>query len=370
MKHQITLIGGQLLPIFIGIKEFNPDKVYFVASNESKVGLQQLKAIIKGVPFSEHNCDAYDFASVKNTCEKILDKIGSNEEVSFNLTGGTKIMVLAVQSIIHERGIPGFYINQDNTLLELSSYSKKPISYHVTTKEFLEISGHPVYSAKTLKDYGLADFKTAKEIETFAYSGNRYSSITKYFRKKYQDLPFPISGNENLSSDVKCTWDASKVEIFVKGTKVALFKSAIVQDLFFNAGWWELLVAEAVSKWTKANEIFVKFELPFKSDLLTMKNEIDVLINLNNKLIFVECKSGQVKQEDINKMKVIKQTYGGLVSKSILVSRFIPSPTIMEKCNELDIEVFFMFAIKNQPGNSFQKLITKLNDLDKKRSLS
>jgi hypothetical protein len=369
MKHQITLVGGQLLPVFIGIREFDPDKVYFIVSNESKEGLQHLKSVIKGTSLSEHSCNAYDFISVKNTCEKILDKIDPNDDVLFNLTGGTKIMVLAVQSIIIERGLPGFYINQDNTLLQLPAYSKQKVSYHVTTKEFLEISGHHLYSAKTLQDYSQLDFKAATEIEAFANTGNRYSSITNYFRKNYNDQGLPVSGNESTGSDVTCIWNPAKVEIFIKGKKMHTFKSPNVRDLFFNAGWWELLVAEAVSKWTKANEILVKFELPFKSDQLMMKNEIDILINLNNKLIFVECKSGSVKQEDINKMKVIKQTYGGLVSKSILVSRFMPSQTILEKCKELDIEIFFMFAFRNQAGNSLQKLISKLNDLDKKISL-
>ena len=42
---------------------------------------------------------------------------------------------------------------------------------------------------------------------------------------------------------------------------------------------------------------------------------------------------------------------------------------IIEKCKELEIEVFFMFGFKNQPGNSFQKLITKLNQLEKRNSL-
>ncbi|PSK92227.1 Card1-like endonuclease domain-containing protein [Taibaiella chishuiensis] len=369
MKHQITLVGGQLLPVFIGIKEFNPDRVYFIVSNESKGGLPQLKSVIKGISFSEHSCNAYDFTSVKNTCEKILDKIDPNEEVSFNLTGGTKVMVLAIQSIIHDRSLPGFYINQDNTFWELPNYTKKAVSYHVTTKEFLEITGHSHYLAKTLQDFDQQDLKIAREIERYASNGKNYSAVTSYFRKHYQDQAIPVSGNKNISNDVSCIWDATKVEIFVKTRRTQSFKSTNVRDLFFYAGWWELLVAEAISKWAKAKEILVKFELPFKHSQLTKKNEIDILINLNNKLIFVECKSGNVKQEDINKMKVIKQTYGGLISKSILVSRYMPSPTIIEKCKELEIEVFFMFGFKNQPGNSFQKLITKLNQLEKRNSL-
>ena len=32
MKHQIALVGGQLLPIYVGIKEFSPDKIHFIVS--------------------------------------------------------------------------------------------------------------------------------------------------------------------------------------------------------------------------------------------------------------------------------------------------------------------------------------------------
>ena len=109
--------------------------------------------------------------------------------------------------------------------------------------------------------------------------------------------------------------------------------------------------------------------LPFKTDKLSRKNEIDILISTGKRLIFVECKSGNVRQEDINKMKVIKQTYGGVISKSILVSRFLPSATILEKCKELDIDVFYTHAFLNKQTNPLSKLISKLNDLNKRGSI-
>ena len=67
-------------------------------------------------------------------------------------------------------------------------------------------------------------------------------------------------------------------------------------------------------------------------------------------------------------MKVIKQTYGGIISKSLLVSRFMPSQFIMEKCNKLDIEVYYVYP--------FQRIINPLiyinktlDKLEKKRSI-
>ena len=96
--------------------------------------------------------------------------------------------------------------------------------------------------------------------------------------------------------------------------------------------------------------------------------EIDILINTGKKLIFVECKSGLVKQEDINKMKIVKQTYGGVIAKSILVCRELPSQSIIEKCKELDIELFYSFAL-NKELNPLNKLSKVINDVERKASI-
>ena len=68
-------------------------------------------------------------------------------------------------------------------------------------------------------------------------------------------------------------------------------------------------------------------------------------------------------------MKVIKQTYGGVISKSILVSRYMPSRTIVEKCKELDIDVFYCFAFQNRQIYPLSKLISVLNNLENKVSI-
>jgi hypothetical protein len=76
-----------------------------------------------------------------------------------------------------------------------------------------------------------------------------------------------------------------------------------------------------------------------KNSTLT-KNEIDIVLNTGQNFIFIECKSGNVKQEDINKMRAVKRLYGGVGSKSILICRYIPRPDLIEKCNDLGIEIF------------------------------
>jgi hypothetical protein len=371
MKHQISLVGGQILPIYIGIKEFYPDKVHFIVSNESKENISILKHLFPSILMCDYNCDAFNFYSIKGICEKIIDKLNTNDEVIFNLTGGTKVMVLAAQAIIHEKGLKGFYINQDDTFLELPKYEKQHIKTELTIPEFFDLSGHHLFSAKLLKDYTPEDIKMAHAIDSFAQNDRRYASITSYIRKKfnYYSYSFPLNGNEVLSNGIELIWNINNIKASLNGKSIFNLNSKNIIDLFFNAAWWELLVAEEVAKWNKLKEILIKCELPFKTDQQTTKNEIDILLNTGKKLIFVECKSGNIRQEDINKMKVIKQTYGGVISKSILVSRYLPNPTIVEKCKELDIEVFYCYAFQNKQIYPLSKLISVLNNLESKVSI-
>ena len=222
MKHQITLVGGQLLPVYLGIMRIYPDKVHFLVSNESKGNISTLKPLINSISISEYNCDPFDFYSIKSTCEKILNKLFPEDEVIFNLTGGTKIMVLAAQAIIHEKRLKGFYINQDDTFLELPSYEKHHIKTELTIPEFFDLSGHHLFSAKALNDYTPEDLKMAHAIDRFAQNDRRYTSITSYIRKKFNNYsnPFPLNGKEVLSNGIELTWNINNIKASLNGKNI------------------------------------------------------------------------------------------------------------------------------------------------------
>ena len=370
MRHQISLVGGQLLPVIVGIKEYNPDKVHFIVSAETKDKINLVKSFLVGKTHSVNICNPFDFLSIKEACQKILNDLEVTDEIQFNLTGGTKIMVLAAQSLIHEKNLSGFYINQDDTLLQLPTYQIQKLVSAISVKEFLEISGHKLSSAKSITDFSPDDFKAVDSIESFSILHDKLIlQINSKVRGTYDKLSkIPTAGNIEINKTSKLFWTAKSISVELQGKEIFKIESPNVRSLFFHAAWWELIVAKAISQWTKAKELLIQCELPFKTDALTTKNEIDVLVNLGGKLIFIECKSGMVKQEDINKMRIIKDTYGGIISKSLLVCRFIPTPTILEKCKELNIDVFFCFVGKNQV-NSLSNLIKTLDTLEKKLTI-
>ena len=97
------------------------------------------------------------------------------------------------------------------------------------------------------------------------------------------------------------------------------------------------------------------------SNIKLDKNEIDILINTGQKILFIECKSGIVLQSDINKMRAISKFYGGISSKSILVSYLKPRDQIIEKCQDFGIELFCF--------EGFNKKHSRLNEISKKLDL-
>lgn len=355
MKHQIALVGGQMLPIAIGVREFSPDYLYLIGSEESKVRMKSLRNYLKIPNAFEHVCNPLNFSTVKETCSRIVNKIPSDDEIIFNLTGGTKIMMLAAQAVMTEREKKGFYINQDNTILNLPDNSSSPINTKFSVSDFLNLSNHTIGQYKMISDFSDTDFTAANSIQKLCEYDYRYKLILKCVGQKFgAKKDIPKTGQITINNNLEVTWDKNTINIvdFKKGT--LSFSALNIHYLFFKSGWWELSVAKEVSNWANGQELLLNVELPFKTDIGDLKNEVDVLLCIKNRLVFIECKSGRILNSDINKMKIIQETYGGVISKSLLVSFEMPTNNIMEKCKELGIEVYF-YKLGNVK-NGFQKL--------------
>jgi hypothetical protein len=370
MKHQITFVGGQLLPVLVGIKEFSPDIIHFIVSEESKNKINLIKSFILEQSYSENICNPFDFESIKTICENLLRKIDKKDELYFNLTGGTKIMILAAQSLIIEKNLNGFYINQDDTFLKIPSYSTQNLKSRISIVDFLEISGHKLTSFKKILDFSTNDFKVVDAIDSFSFLHEKiYLKINQIVRKTFITLnKIPKSGQLEINDKTNIFWTTDIIKVIENQKEIFKIQSSNVRNLFFYASWWELLVAREIFKWSKVKELLIQCELPFKTNPKLPKNEIDVLVNLGGKLVFIECKSGMVKPDDINKMRIIKDTYGGIISKSLLVCRVKPDETILEKCKELNINLFYCNS-EGKIENPLSDLIFELDKLEKQLAI-
>ena len=63
-------------------------------------------------------------------------------------------------------------------------------------------------------------------------------------------------------------------------------------------------------------------------------------MNNQQKLVFIECKSGNVTQNDIYKIDAVRETYGGDISQAVLASYYPVEKSLQDKCKDLQIHLF------------------------------
>ncbi|MBO3097848.1 Card1-like endonuclease domain-containing protein [Gelidibacter pelagius] len=356
MKHQITLLGGQILPVYIGIVDRKPNVVHILYTKETVRLKNRLVNQIFGYKVFDYQIEPYDYQSIEDAVTKI---ICDNEDAIFelNLTSGTKLMALASQKVFQTLECFSFYIDQNQNLIDLSNGNKQKLDIEISTKTFLALSNHDEFSSVSLKTFSIDENKLANSIFELRKINSGLKGLFHLFRKtnvkadlleySYKDKKYGVN------------WKGNKLSVIAP--KFNLESTGSNSFKILTTGlWWELIVGNAVSSWKSAREIHMSLIIKSNANVKLDKNEIDILINTGQKMLFIECKSGVVLQSDINKMRAISKFYGGISSKSILVSFYKPKEEFIEKCQDFGIELFFL----EESNKKHIELKTIANKLD------
>ena len=380
IKHQIAILGGQILPVYWGVLEKQPQIVELIYTKETRGLVNVIKNQFKSIKFNTHQVEPYDFKGIK---ELVEDVVITNEDHQFqlNLTSGTKVMALACQSVFKTLELDVFYIDQNNRLFDLKKEEFTDLKSNLSIDTLIKLSGHNNFTSAKWSDYNKKEIEFANKILNFTRNNSGLTTLfgvvrkkfTKSYEKQYGSIESIKSFSLNTSNS-RVSWNSSKLKIKLKNDTLECSSNKAFK-IVFGGLWWEILIAEATNKWAKAKEQLMSVSIQTKKDVALTKNEIDIVLNTGQNFIFIECKSGYVKQEDINKMRAVKRLYGGIGSKSILICRYIPRPDLIEKCHDLGIEVFSYQTTsytKRKKITTFKKLEdinVKLDQLLKKIDL-
>ena len=365
MKHQITLIGGQILPVFIGITEKKPDIVHVFYSKDSKDQFSLLKNILSVTKIYSYQVDPFNYEEIKAKAEEII-LANTSDKFELNITGGTKIMAIACQQVFNDLNLPIFYIDQKHVLFDITEKKSNTVKTKIKIDTFLKISGHTKYQIGSLSDFTSDEIKLSEFILAETNSGWYWEVYSKLY-KANQFLNPKNFNHKHKETDIK--WDGNRLTV-TRASENNTFISKKGLLIAFSGLWWEIIVGKAVSKWIHAYEFKMNLRIKSKVQDQKDKNEIDIVLNTGKNLIFIECKTGEVNQNDINKIKTVSELYGGISSRSILVSRKKPSATIIEKCHELGIDIFSQVSSEKALNSNKQFFkFTKLSELPKRLDL-
>lgn len=356
----ITLLGKENLPLYYPIIEFNSEEVYVLGSRQNSAVSHNLKYVLekKGLLCKVYcDIDAFNIKSIMSKCEEIHSKIGNDCNVTYNITGGTKIMAIGAYIVAKQHKARIIYTDSVSCI-DLDTYLAIPLSRKVDNETIFRLQGQSLknYNAYT---YDEQTHATANKIKNFIecnrpvfkHLHNQYKAyaLPSYF--KYEQYEY------NSTSTHICIKAANKILLEIEHPEA--------KKMLFEGRWWEALVADYISEWADGKYEIWQNVTFYPRDISSIledndKNEIDILVNTGNKFLFVECKSGFISQDNINKMSVIRQNYGSDKSRSVLISYFRLKNDLREKAYETKLNVIDGQHALNNISGEFNNILQSI----------
>ena len=357
MAHiHVTLVGGQPIPVYVGIVYSKPDKIIYVCSHQTHtevIRIQQEVDIESEIIYF----DPVDLADIERKTEKLALELHS-QTISVNISGGTKPWSYYFSKTFGNKDNASIlYVDQNNIVRNFNDYTLDEISLDLDIR--FRLYGNTLTDFSLLSEYCDADFaaiEKIREVRQFNYA--EFNSLTYSFSRYTHTNNFKTNNGSTLEWNEK-----NKEGRFGLYDKEGRFKAEVINSpqaeaLISNTGWFELEVAQLISKWDKVKELRLNCVFPTKSN--SPKNEIDIIIDTNTKLLFVECKT-QIKNEtDIDKFAATVKVYGGMGSKALFITDVPMKEKALEKCRDNNI-MHFSLKRNNGENNSADSLFQLLD---------
>lgn len=374
MAHiHISLVGAQAYPVYLAIADLAPDAVLLVHSNSTQKEATLVEAEIN-VPTRMLLLDPVDISQIFATVKGLYESINYEDTYSINLSGGTKLWSLAFyeyfRNLNHVRLL---YIDQNNLIYDLHTQTAHRSQVVVDMDQTFRLNGVDETLYDRIADYTYEDCEVSNRLFQMRGSYNfglrSLSVLDKFKMKEVEDNE---TGSLKIASNI-LKWDKINNTIEVKlmnGDKKTSqkFTSPHIFRLFFYTGWFELRVAKLLSQWKYAKEIRLSVKFPYLQDG-NPKNEIDIIVNTGNRLLFVECKTQISSITDIDKFRTAVKNYGGMSSKALFVTLDPMKGTAAEKCADSGILAFSISdACKESSYRAelFSMLESELFEINKK----
>ncbi len=340
-------LGEQLMPIFLGMRQFSAQKHVFIVSN-----LKNAKTLERF--FEERkdtnenfqiNTDNFDSIEVnvfepKEIYEKILEyieKYGLNDKrLCFNLTGGTKMVFLSGLKASEYFQAPYFYIEEKAQQL---SFFKNPSEIEPFVIPAIPIKDVETFFSlhvpnRTIEQNGIVDEKSLEKIQ------ERKDLSSLLYKYRARIIPFYQKINDNYSKDKTINICENNLKIFYKdhqvcvnidGKKVEIRYSGNEDDFrkYIIGGWFEeYIYFELLDLLDKQVIYDLRLNMRLGKNMVATQGsknlidaELDIVFSDGKNLYIVECKSGELKDKGVlTTLSTNTQIFGGSNAKCILIS--------------------------------------------------
>ncbi|NOJ65270.1 DUF1887 family protein [Helicobacter pylori H13-1] len=368
--------GEQLMPIFLGMRQFSAQKHVFITSSSKnnkalKRFFEERKKTNENFQINTdrlHSIEV-DVFEPKNIYENILEytkKHGlKDKRLCFNLTGGTKMMFLAGLKASEYFQAPYFYIEQRAQQL---LFFKNPSDIEPFIIPAIPIKDVETFFSlhvpnRRIKQNGIIDEKSLEKIQ----ERKNLSSLLYEYRARI--IPLYQRINKNHAKDKTINICENNLKLFYKdhqvcvnidGKEIKLKYSEDEDDFrkYIIGGWFEeyiyfelldLLDKQAIYDLRLNMILGVGNTNAIQGDKHPIYAELDIAFSDGKNLYIVECKSGKLKEKGVlTALSTNTQIFGGANAKCILISSDDNlGQGLQEKVKILNIKFIFKDFKKN-----------------------
>lgn len=375
MKTIVNIVSEQTLPNYLFVKEVyeQEDNVIWIVSKADRIqtAIKCLKNTIGEITDKMIYIEDGSEENIQYIKEVLQTNIDSQQNFVVNLTGGTKIMALAVYDFFRNNvtNAEFYYIPfPKNIIIDISSQNIKQITYRISVEEYLKLYNLKVKSQG--KQDGVLSFKDAKYMYSNMYnlqdnylieleelrelkekSKFKGSSKNKY-KNKNKSFSYNEINNVKLKDDDKNTDRAKRIKDFILNNNIPTLskedKIGYKDIVYITGGWFEDFIFYLTKEIEKLDDIVLGMEI-LKQDAEQSKNELDVVYTKDNKFFIRECKTGFEKESMFNDIvytaTAIKSLFGLSTKSSVYCYR--------EKLSDKDDEQARMNETLNKMGITY-----------------
>jgi hypothetical protein len=358
----VHLVGGQTVPNYMAIQLCDCAHHVLVSTSKTATQFNRLSQapLVSSKQLEQVTVDAYDYAAIMMALNSKFSECKEGR-FGFNITGGTKPMSAAALDFCRKMNWTPFYIDTDNrTVYRFDApYAKidmPPVFSKVS--EFIELAGYsiseggmtnvelPIHRRALLRSmWSVRERITGVRVDFSRAQKRSEWKAGDSFERLYK------SGVEKLED---ISQRASKDAMLIQNWKVE-FPDVCREGACFGGGvWLEEWVLSKLGDSKNASRFIdlrsgVKIRIGAESDVDAQ--ELDVAFTDGYGLWMLECKSGQVTQEHIQKLENLRSSIGGVMGHAMICAAMKPrSEIIRERIGFGDIALVADSAIEQLPA--------------------
>lgn len=365
-KIHISLVGGQPIPVFLGIGCDDFDEIILIHSVDS---IDEAKTIEKSCKkkCTLLQCSPNNITEIKRVAEELFaSAIG--KRVVLNITSGTKLWsVIFSQTFLRHESADVIFIDQLNNVYNLRSGENTQLCIDIFTR--FELYGTPLLNYSRFEEYTLADTLAIPSIERARYTNIAdFNELTNQGFDRYDAIEGSICAK--YGSVMSWNWDEGYVEFQMVNSYRGYNKTIEVncdhiKDIVLHNAWFELKTALELKKNPNIKSIYLNCEFLTKEK--DPKNEIDIIADLGHRLLFVECKTMILDVTAIDKFRSAMRNFSGTSSIGVFVTndsaksgnKYNRYKNAMEKCRDNYILTFNFSMWDKNPNSSLNSIINK-----------